>query len=96
MIDKLDNRYRVTGRMLIADANDLLGAGRALLLGESGKELLLVLSAIEEADSSALGVLFGLIRTANSRGVQLRLANLPAGLVSLASLYGVSESLPLT
>ncbi len=94
MIDKLDDRYRVTGRMLIADARGLLESGRTLLLGESGKEVLLDLSAVEEADSSALGVLFGLIRTANARGVRMRLANPPAGLVSLAGLYGVSESLP--
>lgn len=95
MIDKLDDRYRVTGRMLIADARGLLESGRTLLLGESGKEVLLDLAAVEEADSSALGVLFGLIRTANARGVRMRLANPPVGLVSLASLYGVSESLPL-
>ena len=95
MIDKLDNRYRVTGRMLIADARSLLEAGRALLLGESDKDVLLDLAAVEDADSSALGVIFGLIRTADARGVRIRLVNLPAGLVSIASLYGVSESLPL-
>ena len=95
MSDRLDNRYRVTGRMLIADARGLLEEGRALLLGESGKDVLLDLAAVEDADSSALGVIFGLIRTADARGVQVRLANLPAGLISLAGLYGVSESLPL-
>ena len=57
--------------------------------------MLLDLAAVEDADSSALGVIFGLIRTAAARGVRIRLVNLPAGLVSLASLYGVSESLPL-
>lgn len=95
MIEKLDNCYRVNGRMLVADARGLLEAGRALLLGESAKDVLLDLVDVEDADSSALGVIFALIRTANARGVQVRLANLPAGLVSLASLYGVSESLPL-
>ena len=95
MIDKVENRYCVTGRMLIADARALLEAGRGLLLAESGKEVLLDLASVEEADSSALGVLFGLMRTANARGVQLRLANPPAGLISLAGLYGVAESLRL-
>lgn len=95
MIEKEGNRYRVTGRMLIADARALLQAGRGFLLAESGKEVLLDLASVEDADSSALGVLFGLMRTANVHGVQLRLANPPAGLISLAGLYGVSDSLPL-
>jgi len=95
MIDKAENRYLVTGRMLIADARALLEAGRRLLSAESGKEVVLDLASVEDADSSALGVLFGLMRTANERGVQLRLANPPAGLISLAGLYGVSGSLHL-
>ncbi len=95
MIEREENRYRVTGPMLIADARALLEAGRGLLLSESGNEVLLDLGSVEDADSSALGVVFGLLRTANGRGVQLRLANPPAGLLSLAGLYGVSDALPL-
>ena len=95
MIDKVENRYCVTGGMLIADARALLEAGRGLLLAESETEVSLDLASVEEADSSALGVLFGLVRSANERGVQLRLANPPASLISLAGLYGVSDSLPL-
>ncbi len=95
MIAKEESRYCVTGQMLIADARALLETGRGLLLAESGKEILLDLASVEDADSSALGVLFGLMRTANGRGVQLRLANPPAGLLSLAGLYGVSDALPI-
>ena len=60
MIDKVENRYCVTGRMLIADARALLEAGRGLLLAESGKEVLLDLASVEEADSSALGMIAGI------------------------------------
>lgn len=53
------------------------------------------LSSIEETDSSALGVVFGLLRTARQLGVALRITHPPASMISLAALYGVSDSLPL-
>ena len=57
--------------------------------------LTLDLSAVEETDSSALSVIFGLLRTARERGLTLRVAQVPASMVSQAALYGVSDSLPL-
>jgi phospholipid transport system transporter-binding protein len=42
-----------------------------------------------------LSVVLAWLRTAGARGLTLRLANPPANLVSLASLYGVAELLPL-
>ncbi len=96
MIEKDGGTYRLSGSALIADARGLLDAGRALLLAETDKEIAVDLAAVSDVDSSALGVFFGLMRTAKERGVALRLINPPASLVSLAGLYGVSDSLPLT
>lgn len=50
-------------------------------------------SATTAADSAALSLIFELMRAAGDR--PLRLSALPAGLRSLAELYGVLELLPL-
>ncbi|GHU31854.1 hypothetical protein AGMMS50256_20990 [Betaproteobacteria bacterium] len=95
MIDRDGGTYRIGLPMLIANARALLEAGRVLLRVEPEKEILLDLASVQEVDSSALAVIFGLQRTAVTRGVSLRVANPPASLLSLAGLYGVDESLPL-
>lgn len=97
MIEQNGSGLRVSGSMLIADAPALLTAGRGFLrtLPTGGDEVVLDLAAVTEADSSALGVIFGLQRSARERGLALRLVNPPAGLLSLASLYGVADALPL-
>ncbi len=95
MIEQNGNGLRVSGPMLIADASALLAAGRGFLRGLSGSDVLVNLSEVAEADSSALGVIFALQRSARERGAELRIVNPPAGLLSLAGLYGVAETLPL-
>ena len=96
MIEKKADGLCVTGPMLIANANALLNAGRGFLrAGASAGEIVFDLSAVAETDSSALSVIFGLLRTARECGVTLRIANPPASMISQAALYGVSESLSL-
>jgi phospholipid transport system transporter-binding protein len=48
---------------------------------------------LERFDSSALAVLLAWRRAARARQVELRIAHLPAGLVSLAEAYGVTSLL---
>jgi ABC-type transporter Mla MlaB component len=96
MIEQKGNGLCVTGPMLIANANALLNAGRGFLRAASaaaGKEIVFDLSAVAETDSSALSVIFGLLRTARECGVALRVVNPPASMVSQAALYGVADSL---
>ena len=96
MIEKNGNGLRMSGPMLIANARALLEAGRGFLRSATDAgEMVLDLSGTEETDSSALSVVFGLLRTARERGVALRIANPPASMISQATLYGVSDSLPL-
>ncbi len=99
MIENDGQGLRVTGPMLIANASALLEAGRDFLRAgvgvAGGPGLVIDLAAVEETDSSALSVIFGLMRTARERGVTLRVAHPPASMVSLAALYGVSDSLTL-
>ena len=94
MIEQNGSVLRVTGGMLISDARALLESGREFLRSASGA-MILDLSAAEETDSSALAVVFGLLRTASERGVAMRIANPPSSMISQAALYGVSDSLPL-
>lgn len=50
-------------------------------------------TAITEVDSSAVALLLEWRREAARRGKALQFANLPANLLSLADLYGVTELL---
>ena len=98
MIEEKGDGLCVTGPMLIANANALLDAGRGFLRAAAastaaGKEITFDLSAVAETDSSALSVIFGLLRIARECGVTLRVANPPASMVSQAALYGVSDTL---
>jgi len=94
MLEVAGASLKVTAPMLYAGAVSLLAAGRASLSSEVTR---IDLSAIgdADADSSALAVLFAWLRDARAQGRDLRVVNPPAGLLSLASLYGVDEFLPL-
>jgi len=96
MIEARGETLRVTCPMLIANASALLETGRGFLQSAAKSAVLVFdLVAVEETDSSALSVIFGLLRTARARGVTVRIANPPASMVSQAALYGVSDALPL-
>ena len=58
----------------------------AIRAGDSAFDL----SAVRTCDSSAVAVVLAWQREAQERGTALRLSGLPAGLVSLATVYGVA------
>ena len=90
MIDSVDGRLRVTCPMTLDNADALLAAGLAAMRpGENVFDL----SQVFEADSSALAVMLGWLRRAGQSS--LKFAQVPAGVRSLAELYGVTELLPL-
>lgn len=92
MLERSGTALKVTAPMLYGNAPALLASGRAALAAGVTE---VDLAAVTDADSSALAVLFAWLRDAQSRNVALRVSNPPAGLLSLASLYGVDEFLPL-
>ncbi len=92
MLEVSGSSLKITAPMLYAGAASLLVAGRAALTPEVTS---IDLGAIDDADSSALAVLFAWLRDAKARNTDLRIVNPPAGLLSLAALYGVDEFLPL-
>lgn len=96
MIERNGNALVVAGAMLNGNATALLEAGRGLLrAAEKTADLQVDLSAVTETDASALAVVFAWLRTAQHAGITLRIASLPASMVSQAKLYGVFETLPL-
>ena len=102
MIEREGDGLRVSGPMLISNASALLKAGRGFLQtlltaapGQAAAVVVLDLAAVGETDSSALSVVFGLLRTARERGATLRVTPPPASMQSQATLYGVADTLSL-
>lgn len=91
MITRTGDRIAVTGRMTVAEAEALLESGRAEILAP---RVAIDLAGVDEADSSALAVLFGWAREAASKKVELAYLNMPGNLLSLAEVYGVADFLP--
>jgi phospholipid transport system transporter-binding protein len=88
MIEDKSGVLAVTVPLVMANARGLLEAGRLRL--KPGK-VLVDLGAVTEADSSALAVMLGLTRSAQAMGSSVQFSNVPAGVISLAGLYGVAE-----
>lgn len=88
MIEEKAGVLAVTVPLVMANARGLLEAGRLHL--KSGNALF-DLASVSEADSSAVAVMLGLTRSAKEHGLAVRFSNVPAGVLSLAELYGVAE-----
>lgn len=92
MIRDAGDRIEVSGPLTLANARQMLEAGRALI---TRQETLFDLSGVREVDSSGLTVIFGWVRAAMRQGKTVRISHAPQNLLSLAALYGVTELLPL-
>jgi phospholipid transport system transporter-binding protein len=91
VIAREDDRLVLSGRLTMATVPALYETG----LQHLGVEDLLVdFSKVEAVDSSAVSMLLGWSRAAQSKKRSLRVTNLPDDLLSLAKLYGVDEMLP--
>jgi phospholipid transport system transporter-binding protein len=80
------------------EATDI-GVGNAAQIAEAGMQSIragdhvLDLSKVQTCDSSGVAVVLAWQREAQALGVKLALSGLPAGLVSLADVYGVTSLL---
>lgn len=92
MIEVSGDRLRVSGPMTIESAAALMAEGETAVRGGAA---VIDLSQVEDADSSALAVLFGWLRAAAGRNPGLTIVQPPESLRSLATLYGVADLLPL-
>ena len=78
--------------LLMDNARSLLEAGCAAL--QPGEQVF-DFSEVAEADSSAIAVMLGWLRAGARSQSTVKFAHIPAGVRSLAELYGVAELLPL-
>ena len=85
--------WRVTSSMTQTQAAGLLVAGQKLLADASVRPVTVDLTAVGEADSSGLAVLLDWLRSARQQGRTMTVQGIPAGLRSLAELYGIEELL---
>jgi len=90
MLEVTDHHLRVTTPLTMDKAGAMVNAGRPAL---QGGEVTVDLSALPEADSSALAVLFAWQREQKANGGSLRVTGAPQGLLALAALYGVTDLL---
>lgn len=91
MIEENAGRLLVSSPMLMSNARALLEAGCAFL---RPGELIIDLSGVSEADSSAIVVMLGWLRAAANLRSTLVFSGIPGGVRALAELYGVNELLP--
>jgi phospholipid transport system transporter-binding protein len=92
VIEREGGRLLVKVPLVMSNARGLLEAGRSAL--QPGEQVI-DFAQVAEADSSAIAVMLGWLRSAAESKSTLKFAHVPAGVRSLAEMYGVAELLPL-
>lgn len=85
--------FRPPARLTFAEASRTFAAGlQAIAAGQADVDF----GGVTAVDSSAVALLLAWRRAAAARGKPLRFHHLPAGLLSLAALYGATGLLDAT
>lgn len=92
-ITQKDGKWLISGDLLLDDVEQLLARN---VIVDGWQALEVDLAGVAEVDSVALSLLFEWVRQAGANKCKLGYSNLPANLISLATLYGVLDFLPLT
>lgn len=92
MIRREDNVLQVSGRLTMDSVGALFNDAMQML---PGKVWTVDLAQVEAADSSAVSMLLGWLRSARRHEASITFVNVPENLLSLADLYGVADALPL-
>lgn len=85
-ITQVDNRWQLSGDLVIENISQVLNASKALTLTDTTQ---LDFTQVTDVDTSAVSLILELKRRASAENMQLSLVNVPANLVSLMQLYGV-------
>ncbi|PWT71399.1 MAG: NTP-binding protein [Proteobacteria bacterium] len=91
MIEFSDGRYHVQGPVTFGTVEQLLAEARQRF---NGSEIRVDLSAITEADSTAVALLLQLTRDASHRGHSICFEQPTPNLQTLLALYDVDNLLP--
>lgn len=88
-----NNQWCVAGEILMDNANAVLVESNALEITE---DLHIDFSAVTDVDTAALSLLIEWQRRALTANKKVVFTQLPESLISLATLYGVAEFIPLS
>ena len=91
MIQREGERMLLEGPVTLANVAQVLEEGYAAIREGAGA---VDLKGVTDLDSSLLAMLLAWLREAAQGGRSQRLDTLPAGLTTIAQLYGVDELLP--
>ncbi len=92
-ITQQDNQWRVAGDVLMDNANVILNQSKSLLMTSS---IEVDFSAVTDVDTAAISLIMEWQRRAIASNCKVTFTSLPADLTSLATLYGVTEFIPLS
>ena len=88
-----NNQWCIAGEILMDNANAVLVESNAL---EITDDLQIDFSAVTDVDTAALSLLIEWQRRAVTANKKVVFTQLPESLISLATLYGVAEFIPLS
>jgi len=87
------NTWQLSGEILVDNANAVLVESAALVMNDA---LQIDFSAVTNTDTSAISLMMEWQRRAIASNHKITFVNLPEGLESLATLYGVADFIPLS
>ncbi len=87
-ITQVDNRWQLSGDVMVGTAKAILTASQALSIASY---TVVDFAEVSDIDTTALSLILEWKRRAQTENQTLSFVNLPANLNSLAALYGVSE-----
>ena len=90
-----DGCFALTGAVNKDTVPELVDSGWASLASQSVGSLVVDLSDVRQADSSALAMLISWVRRARQDGKVLTFDHIPEELMALARVCGMDELLPL-
>jgi phospholipid transport system transporter-binding protein len=92
MIRREGDRYLVEGAVTLETVDALLAEGMRCF---EGGRLVVDLSGVDAADSSALSLMLEWQRRLRREGREIGFARLGANLISLTHLYGIADLIPI-
>ena len=87
-IEQASHCWNLSGDVVIGTVSSILAASKSLNMEASTT---VDFAQVKDIDTAAISLILEWQRRALKENQQLKLANLPANLLSLAQLYGVAE-----
>lgn len=87
-IAQVDNRWNISGDIVIGAVPALLEASKALSITDNAT---VDFANVTDVDTSTISLIFEWKRRAQKENQAIKFVNLPANLTTLTQLYGVAE-----